>query len=318
MRKQLRIAFILMFACPYIACARTLVLFSEEERAFYPGYLCDFLEHYLGECMDYNNPDVSLPQKMRDDKVVIIEGDLNNLQTINDSTSFALIRNENSCYEVRWEKGHRVLLHIAFPIQYDLLLGKNIAEIEQSLYDSILASPLYPTDSLYDPFMRFYALDSISKDSLYIQEDAGFYYLPSVNDKRYYTKDTAGTYHYVISHRDRNIVLTNALLLPTPLNPPIEVQQRLYGFKVKEFSITLQQWVAYCLHNNLRVYVAMEEETDNALRYMLIAHSAELEYNHIVSLLVPIKANTDEPVPCYWQATISAFIPTHNIKNLYK
>ena len=87
--------------------------------------VCAFLNRYLSELQNWHSKEVSLEQKMYDDKFVILDGNLDNISLFTDSTSFSLIRYSDKAYEAQWNNGDVVLLRVGFPIQYDLFLGKN-------------------------------------------------------------------------------------------------------------------------------------------------------------------------------------------------
>ena len=95
--------------------------------------ICAFLNRYITELEQWNEPNISQPQKMRDDKFILLEGALENLSQVNDSTSFSLVRYDNKAYEASWANGQDLLLRVAFPIQYELILGMPQIEIEQHL-----------------------------------------------------------------------------------------------------------------------------------------------------------------------------------------
>ena len=66
----------------------------------------------------------------------------------------------------------------------------------------------------------------------------------------------------------------------------------------------------------LDVYFAVEEEHEDGLRALLIAHSRDLGFNHMMSLLIP--DNFVQKRNAILKATLNAYIPTQNVKDLYQ
>ena len=104
--------------------------------------VCAFLNRYIDELQHWNRADVPLSQKMYDDKFVILDGALENLSQVTDITQFSLVRYDHKAYEASWRNGDNTLLRVAFPIQYELLLGMTQQEIENKLYDYIRSAQM--------------------------------------------------------------------------------------------------------------------------------------------------------------------------------
>ena len=63
-------------------------------------------------------------------------------------------------------------------------------------------------------------------------------------------------------------------------------------------------------------YVAIEGTSDEAIQVLIVAENIDLAYNHLLSILIPRKALGD--VSGTLLVKLNAFIPTHNITNLYE
>ncbi len=272
--------------------------------------ICAFLNRYIHELLTWQQPDVSLSQKMRDDKFIVLQGSIENTPYFPDSTAFSLIRHEDKAYEAIWRNGADTLLHVAFPIQYELLLGKPRIEIEQGLQTDISAAPRIgqvahiPAD-----------LDSIAP-RLWRSKPIRHYQIPSLNNCTYYYLDTTGTMALVCDSLYMYYTLANMFQQNLERDYAIQVSQSVYGFRRLLYTISLQQWLAYCTVNHLISYVAVEEEYIDGYLVLLVAENKDLNYNHILSVLVPrdFLSNPNALL----QAKVSAFVPTHNVADLYE
>ena len=197
-------------------------LFADEYKQKYPSVVYDFLERYLYEIDSLVKKGESVSQRLKDDKVVFFEGDPSIASSLSPLTAFSIMATDDKYYQVIWtDSSDSVILNMAFPMQYELLLGKPKVQIEKEMKE----------------------------------------YLKNFRD-------------YV------------------PLS------------------------VAYCQAMKFDVYFAVEEEREDGLKALLITHSRDLNFNHVLSIIIPenfvCKSNT------VFKVVLNAYIPTHNVKDLYQ
>ena len=270
--------------------------------------VCAFLQRYLNDLYHYDNPDLPLQQKLRDDKFIIIDGALENIPLIDSTAAFSLQRYDYKAYEAIWSSPSGVLLHVAFPIQYELILGKTQMEMEPLLQDFIYQAP--PFDDWQMPELA----EQPDADGIYHSVPNAYYELPSLSTTMYFFR--RDTYVPVMDEAYPDYSLSNLFLFPVDsIDCIIQVQQPIYGFQQLNYTIRLSQWLRYCHQQQLTSYVAIEEETDEAWKLLIVAESKELAYNHLLSVWVPKTFFSSRTVTLL--AKINAFIPTHNVKDLY-
>lgn len=272
--------------------------------------VCAFLNRYINELSQWSEPNVSLFQKMRDDKFVILDGSIDALSSCTDSTSFSLVRYDNKAYEATWNNGNDTLLHVAFPIQYELILGMPQVEIEQNLQDYIVSA--HQREKAEYSNITF---DSIAPN-VYRSTPRQHYQLPALNNSRYFCK---------LSNDSINLIYDTALVEYSIANLfqdgiekeyLMQVSQGVYGFRRLNYTISLQQWLNYCEAERLTCYVAIEEETADAIQVLIVAENIDLAYNHLLSVLVPRDVLSKDNGTLL--VKLNAFIPTHNITDLYE
>ena len=225
--------------------------------------ICDFLDRYIASLRAWNEPNVSVYQKMYDDKFVVLTGSIEALDAATETTAFTLRRYDDKAYEVTWANGADTLLRATFPISYELILGLSLPEIEKQMPSRIAAAPA-----------RSRSIDTV--------------HFPEIN-------------------------------LPSPLfcgeerkNYLLQITQSLYGFKQTRYTVSLEQWLNYLAAEQMSCFAAIEEESAESLRVLVIAQNNDLAYRHVLSVWIPIKyLSMDEGI---LEANLTAFVPTHNIK----
>lgn len=284
-------------------------LFTPELRMAYASDVYDFLERYFLELLTWNGKN-DVKRKMLDDKVYFTTGNISDIKRINDSTHVAISRTEDKFYEVTWSNNDTPFLSLAFPLQYELLLGMPQVEIEQMMFE-LISSAVY-NDSTDCGKPQEY---SLVKDSIYRSEPVKIYELESVNNATYYSRRDSATYELLLDTLHKDLSAMNLFHKLTKYDIPMKVEQSVYGFNKLEYTVTLQQWMRYVLASKADIYTAVEEEYEDGYRLLVIARNMDMGYNHLLSVLVPRDFLTRKSAML--RVKLNAFIPTHNVKNLF-
>lgn len=286
--------------------AQGLKLFSPEmhDAASYPyQVVMDFLERYFGKELP-SLKQTTLEHKMADDKVYFRKGKPQDLYHVNDTMPFSITLNDKY-YEVKWEP----VVTVVFPAQYDLLLGMEKDEAQNRMKEAILAAP----DRCYEIDIPFEL--NLLEDSIW-QSKPEHFELESLNDALYYNK-VYEEYQPVFdsTHLDYSAAnLFHGLIAED--NYRMYVEQSVYGMKTINYTLSLHQWLNYCVYLGMKVYFAVEEECEDGLLAIVIAQSRELGFNHLLSVVIPDKFVADKNAVL--KVRFTPYIPTHNVKDLYK
>lgn len=285
-------------------------LFDPQMKKDLNPLVYNFLERYLLELCLWKDKQ-TLARKLTDDKVFFTKGSVVDFAKVKDNSLFSVSRVENKYYEVSWRRnvGGSPFLSLAFPIQYELLLGTPQVEIERTVHESIIRSPNF--NELSDLSNM-----SLVKGNVYVTSPKKFYQLPDVNTCTYYTKDKNNHYQLICDSLHPRYSAMNIFHVLTKVNNPVSIEQSIYGFKKLNYVVSLQQWLNYCHAENLTVYTAVETEYENGIKVLVIAESKDLGYNHLLSVIVPKDFFTNGKSE--FSAKLNAFITTHNVKNLYE
>ena len=310
-RRPLRLRFFLvsiLLLSSHFCYSQSLHLFSPEMRqaAGRQVLIMDFVERYFNDYFKKNREFRDI--QMADDKVYFRKGRPEDLRKLSDTIPFSINFHEKY-YELNWLKAdQQPIVTLVFPAQYDLILGLSQKDIQEHTKDYILASP--PRDSLLvqpDTLQTF-------QDSIFVCKHA-FMELESLTDATYYIrKDSVLLPVFDTAHIDLSAANLFAGLIRDK-DYKLYIEQAAYS-KTISYTLPFSQWLNYCAEQALQVFFAVEEVREDGILAIIIAHNTELNYNHMLSVVIPDKFVEHEG--CVLKARMTPFIPTHNLKNLYQ
>lgn len=255
-----------------------------------------------------------LPQKLIDDKVFFAEGSMADISQLSDSVPFSLNCINDRYYEAEWSRGGKPFLTVLFPISFELLLGMPKSEIEKLLADELADVTSHANMQVADASQ----LVPMS-GGVYRTNPKRHYQLEALNDCRYYRYADSGEGFVPIFdslHIEPSAINLFHFDCMANTNYQLHIEQGLYGFKSKTFQIGLWQWIACMQQHRMTVYVAVEEELPSALKMLVVAECRELGFNHLLSVEVPKDFVSRRDA--IFEAKLNAYIPTHNVKDLYQ
>lgn len=292
--------------------AQRFHLFSDEMKKDYPSVVYDFLERYLYETDSIMKKGIDVSLKLHDDKVLFSKGSASDARNITPATPFSMSNVENKYYQVSWAdaKG-KTLLSLAFPMQYELLLGKPKVELEKTVKDEINAAKDFKIVETSE------TATEKQEDGCMMTQPTENYFAKSLNTATYYRK-TKGKLQPVFDDTDKWHSAANLFLgsIDKADQYMVYVEQNVYGFKKQSFTMKLSQWLAYCQEMKLKTFFTIEEEREDGLKALLIAKSDDLKFNHMMSIVIPDTFVSNPKATI--KATLNAYIPTQNVKNLYQ
>ena len=272
--------------------------------------ILEFIERYFLElscCSDDNQRN----QKMQDDKFFFSLGNFPDCLSLAGETDFKLSKVNDKYYEATWSKDGTDKLSIAFPIWCELLAGMPLNEIQKTLYQSVKESPDSPQ------FVEDLANMIKLEDNIYGTNPVKHYELDELINRRYYLKKDSLDFSAVYDTCHFNYSIANLFHIPDlGQRRELQIKQYLYGFKSITFTVGVSEWVNYCLHEGMNVYFAVENETIENVKAVVLAENKNWGYNHLLSVTIPRDFISNPAVKL--AATLNAFIPTHNVRNLYQ
>ena len=284
-------------------------LFPDELKCKDKGVL-EFIERYFLE-LSFCSDDYQRNQKMQDDKFIFLLGDYSRCFSLIQESDFKLSKVDDKYYEATWSKNGVDKLSVAFPIWCELLTGMPLNEIQKSLFQSVKDSPdsLQLVEELTD-MMKI-------EDGIYGTNPAKHYKLAELINRRYYSMNDSLEFSVIYDTCHLKYSIANLFHLPNlGLGRKLQIEQFLYGFKSITFTVDVSEWVNYCLNEDMNIYFAVENETIESIKAVILVENKNWGYNHLLSVTVPRDFISNPDVKL--TATLNAFIPTHNVRNLYQ
>lgn len=309
MGKHFYMAFIMLVMGVLSSTAQQLNLFSEDMRVSAnprQTIVMDFVERYFSQLLSMKQS--AIPSKMADDKVYFRKGKPMDLRLVSADmlVSISLVDRH---YELMWEKGNQPFLNIVFPAQFDLIFGLRQDEAQQRLKDDIVNAPHFVTSHPTPVGMKE------KEKGIFVSQQSHFE-LESLNNAKYYKK-SGDDFIPVFDSSFKEYSAANLFQGLVPVDSfQIYVNQTVYGMETKSFNITLEQWLDYCTYLGLDIYFAVEEEREDGLLALVLVHSREFGFNHMLSVVVP--DHFVDHAPTILKARLTSYIPTHNLKDLYQ
>lgn len=296
-----------------IGFAQKFNLFSSDMKTAYPSVVYDFLERYLYEIDSLQQRKVAVEQRLKDDKVLFVTGNAASARQITSEMFFTVTKTEDKFYEVAWtDTLGNVILDLAFPMQYELLLGMPKVDIEKS-FNLTLAEPRQ-----YVPVFRKKEILLQQDSIIYITDPVSHYYVESLNNACFYRMASPDSLSPIFDDNEKWHSAANLFqgCIDNISDYMLHIEQNLYGFTKKQYTVSLYQWLAYCQAMKLNVYFGVEEEREDGLKALLIAQSKDLGFNHMMSIIIPDNFVSNNRAVL--KAVLNAYIPTQNVKDLYQ
>ena len=289
-----------------------LHLFNEDVKTKASPVVYDFLERYLYK-ISHAVRGFDLNQSMADDKVVVKSGSIDNIPKLSPMSLFSLTRYDDKGYDACWQDSTgQVLLDIQFPIQFELLLGQPKSEIEKGMQDLLKSYP--------DTMPRIKVEQDLqnTSDGFLCSASPTYYYIKEVSTFTYYEDRPSGKIKPVFSAEQNAYSAANLFqgVISEIYDYKLHIEQNMFNFGKKLYTISLKQWLNYCTEWKLTIYFGVEEERVDGIKALLIVQDPDLGYNHVMSLILPDDFVTTRDAVL--KVTLNAYIPTDNVKEPYQ
>ena len=292
-------------------------LFNAQQRKGFGEEICNFIERYLLELAIPTNENFTTTQRMKEDGVKVIKGNLRlkdlrqlcadtticiNLQVINEQT-----------YMMGWRKDSTWLYILSFPIEYDLIFGTNMDERERRLSEELFNSEIQ-NDSIIES--KHNDLIKAWQDNYYTLK-GNSYILANLNSNLYFTRDEEGKYIPIYNNLYPIESLANLLTSNLVDNDyTIEIRLWKYGFKTDTINVPLKKWISFCKESGCKPFFGIISfEKEGITTCELIMHHDKMGYNHIMRLTFPM--SIFESRKGRISARLNSYVTSSRIKNLF-
>jgi hypothetical protein len=269
-----------------------LRLFSSQLRETLPSATYDFLERHLLELnisgsLEY---DIILAQKPFN----FIVGTPETALRIDTTYSYREEKIDYKRYEVTWSAGEECVLRIGFDMDWQLMSGCSLPELEKNFEKCVVRHQLKPVVPL--------------------PEKGTYILIPQMNNDIYLEDDSAG---YVFSSKQMSRTVSNLMLVEELQEGyTIDITFNRYDYVTDTLSLPLRQFVNYCRAEEGCVpYFAIKSADDENYSGLLLMANPNKGYMHMLTVAFT-KSAVDERGGAL-KGRLIAYIPMHNVKPEY-
>lgn len=283
-------------------------LFDSSWAATYEARsLLDFVERYALEedaLLDSDKTEAASRKA-----ITFKVGNASLLKTLTPTTPFRIDEQERRGYLVEWGAGKdKVSLLVDADCQ--TLLGANLLELEEMLERNVSrTSSELPSDLLPE----YWNDCTMSTSESMTVADAGTFLSDLIRARLYLRPDEVSRGNYRLLMDDaypwqslNNFLLTGYAHQTVPLQLTLDK----YGNVKKNLTLTLQQFIRYCILEGCKLYLGVKERTADELLATLFAVNTKLAYCHTLSLRVPLEVLHGSGTVT---GTLYAFTPLQNV-----
>ncbi len=267
--------------------------------------LTDFLERYF-LLLNYPPADHSVKHILRDDRFKFVYGSMATVATLHPGDGFGY-SSDDKTYVATWTRNGQELLTVTFPMEYQLLMGVSKSEAEDGFEYELKHQQLTSREQK-DPDV---AALTPSAQPFYYTHEGGWYLKKNINASTYYCRKSDQRYQLVSDVSHPAETAANMMLSGDVSGDyQMDVTQILYGFKNKQFSVPLRQWIAHCEATGCTLYFGIESVDYNEVQASVFAVNEQEYYNHVLFVIIPLSVIDSR------QGTVKArmhtYVPMHN------
>ena len=259
--------------------------------------------------------DRSAAEYLQQEKVSLTAGTFETLlQLSTDNTaSMQLALAGGKRYLLGFAKGN-MLAMIAYPADYQLIMGVSLMEMEQHLAENVRQTPLPRT--VQQATSDSSQLVRLEGSDLYLRKGPS-YIIDELNANRYYVYDrTHGEFSLLLSADYPSETMAN-LVTGTDIDAGINLEILLvkYGFQTETFTVPLRQWVAFCLKEGCTPYFGVISHEQHKTVCELVMHNEALGYAHVMKLIIdPAIIDSRKGKAT---ARLNSYVPLSNVKSVF-
>lgn len=280
-----------------------LKLFPQSMRSDNP-LLYDFLERNLLE-RNIVPVDSEIGFMLAWDKFHFNVGTEATALAIDSTLDFYEERVDFRVYRCGWQKDGKKLLEVSFVMDYQMLSGCNLLELEENFVRDIRRH-VFRVCTV--PHPSFDNVDSLSTQHTL----QGFTFLiPQINNDVYYRRTGEG-WELINDSTMPSKTIPNMMLVPTD-SLPMQLLVARYGFRTDTIETTYNQWFDMCGVSGSDVYFGMKGKNNGSYSGTVFILNHQGGFMQLLSVRIP-EGMIGRPVGEYTiTGRMYGFIPLHNI-----
>lgn len=280
-------------------------LFSDTLKEAHPSPVYDFLERYFLEKNLYSDGSEE-KIRLKWEKVLFVVGDENIIFNIDSTCNFSYSYEELRRYNVIWSKGQDIVLQMKFDMDYQLLSGCSISELETNFIRSLKRMPKLakvPQKKINFP----------NETKAYTYTGSNFI-SPYIRNDIYFTKKR-DMWEPVASRKVLTRSISN-MMLDYANNDTLVAKLILRGYGDYTDSVIVNYSHFISTHKNAGydVYFGLKYKDEKNFSGTLFLVNKRAGFLHLLSVNAPIDAIEDKR-NCRIEGEIFPYIPLFNVSN---
>lgn len=270
-----------------------LPLFNEVMRQQQPSPVYD--------CVEYAALDRNLLHTENDlllQKIQLFTGSWQTVSAILPTDECSIGFRYEKVYQVTWTRDGEVIVNMAVPVDYELLMNSSRRELEQNLANDVVKQHV----KCFPYHLAEELLQCTEKEGIYVLPGDSFL-IKGLTRNTYYTKAVVSQQVDSAAYEEERMsilvdsnypaeTMANLLMSTDPQLPDaaMSLELQLSSNARKTISLTLRQWLSYCDKQGCRAYFIYDDTENAVAKGYLLMRNKGMGYNHLLSL----SCTTDE------------------------
>lgn len=280
-------------------------LFGRAQKEANPSPIYDFLERRLLEENLYTK-DTEDKTRMQWDKVSYLVGNPKEISEIDSTCDFSCSYEELHKYDVRWSREGKPKLQMKFDMDYQLLTGCPIGELESNFMRIIKRN-----QDIYHIFPPIIAFPEDGKEYVL----TGDYFIsPAIKSDVYFTKK--GESWQPVRNKKRVLhSISNCLIFPVEdMKNTIKLSLKGYDINYDTINVNYQLFFSLCMSEGCQAYFGLKQKEKESFSGTVFFVNKKAGYLHMLSVAAPIDI-IEEGGESFIMGTLFPYIPLFNVSN---
>ena len=279
-------------------------MFATSVRQHNQAFVYDFVERLFLELI-LEKPQKRHAQMSRND-VRIDQGSLEDFFSLDTTIQVSIRRMDSKAYHLEWSFSEKKLV-ISFPMDYQLLSGCNLIELERT-YAQMISQIEWvnaPAPGLPD--------DISPKGTDYVL-DGTYYIKPEVRSDLFYTKNSDRKWELVCDTSQPEKSAANIALSPGKMGDfMLKAVFDQYGYIVDTLTLPIHEWIRYGMSEGGTPYFGIKNVGLAGVEGTIFFPNEEGGYCHLLSVEIPMEVIANRAGVI--NGRLYVYIPLHNVKD---
>jgi|GEM_PF-893152 hypothetical protein len=279
-----------------------LELFAEQQKQDEACVVYDFIERYLLECDLLKGTEAMV--RLDWDQVHFIQGDAETVFDLTGEEKFVLSRLDKKAYTVEWYAGGHPKLAFSFEMDYQLMSGCSLIELEQFYLCKLDRFRAHPKVDILD-------IGLFPDSATYYVKGGDHFIIDKVRNDCYYRKE-GGEWHLIIdtehpSHSIANIVQNSGVAVGYWLDLTLD----RYGYRSSRDTVGFANWLECCKSEGCHPYFGMKQKRGSNYEGTVFMVNEANGYLHMLSIVFPTDVLRRQGGMI--EGRLFVYIPIHNV-----